>query len=198
MRLSLPRSVLSVLLSLILVFAVALAADAGKFHFKSSTFSSSSLTFNGVGVGLGNSDYLATMNATATVRALCENKGGTKAGGRNDIFVSLEGPQDQVIRTEDSGKTEVSLTVEDPTLADIDAPPSAKQDCPNGNWKVVDVVVLEWTSAHISITELGTDAVLFDQAYSCTGGGVTLDADGNPIDNGQGGYLLNVVSCQEA
>jgi hypothetical protein len=40
--------------------------------------------------------------------------------------------------------------------------------------------------------------VLFDQAYSCTGGGVTLDADGNPIDNGQGGYLLNVVSCQEA
>lgn len=198
MRLSLPRSVLSVLLSLVLVFAVALAADAGKFHFKSSTFSSSSLTFNGVGVGLGNSDYLATMNATATVRALCENKGGTRAAGRNDIFVSLEGPQDQIIRTEDSGKTTVSLTVEDPTLGDIDSPPSAKLDCPNGNWKIVDVVVLEWTAAHISITELGTDAVLFDQAYSCTGGGVVLDADGNPISNGQGGYLLNVVSCQEA
>lgn len=198
MRLTLPRSVLSVLLSLVLVFSVALAADAGKFHFKSSTFSTSSLTFNGVGVGLGNSDYLATMDATATVRALCENKGGTRAAGRNDIFVSLEGPQDQVIRTEDSGKTEVSLTVEDPTLGNLDGSPSSKQNCPNGNWKIVDVVVLEWTSAHITITELGTDAVLFDQAYSCAGGGVTLDADGNPIDNGQGGYLMNAVSCQEA
>ncbi len=198
MRLTLPRSVLSVLLSLILVFAVALAADAGKFHFKSSTFSSSSLTFNGVGVGLGNADYLATMDATATVRALCENKGGNRAAGQNDIFLSLDGPQDQVIRTEDSGKTEVSLTVEAPTLGDLDTPPSAKQNCPNGNWKIVDVVVLEWTSAHISITELGSDAVLFDQAYSCSGGGVVLDANGNPIPNGQGGYLLNVVSCQEA
>lgn len=198
MRLTMPRSVLSFLLVLVLVFAVALAAEAGKFHFKSSTFSSSSLTFNGVGVGLGNSDYLATMNATATVRALCENKGGNLAGGINDIFLSLEGPQDQVIRTEDSGKTEVSLTVEDPVLGDLDTTPSAKANCPNGNWKVVDVLVMEWTSAHISITELGTDAVLFDQAYDCSGGGVVLDANGNPISNGQGGYLLNVVSCQEA
>lgn len=198
MGLSLPRTVVSLLMSLVLVLSVALVADAGKFHFKSSDFSTGSLTFNGVGVGLGNSDYLATMDATATLRALCENKGGTKAAGRNDILVSAPGPQGQVIRTEDSGLTYVSLTVEDPILSDLSAPPSAKQDCPNGNWKIVDVVVLEWTSAHISITELGTEAVLFDQAYSCTGGGVVLDANGSPISNGQGGYLLNVVSCQEA
>jgi hypothetical protein len=185
-------------MSFLLVFAVALAADAGKFHFSSTAFSSGSLTFSGVGVGLGNSDYLATMDATATLRALCENKGGTKAGGRNDIFVSVPGPQDQVIRTDDSGRTSVSLTVEDPSLSDLSAPPSAKLDCPNGNWKIVDVVVLEWTSAHITIEELGTQAVLFDQAYNCSGGGVVLDADGNPVENGQGGYLLNVVSCGEA
>lgn len=192
------RAVGSLVMSFLLVFAVALAADAGKFHFNSINFSAGSLTFNGVGVGLGNSDYLATMDATATLRALCENKGGTKAGGRNDIFVSVPGPQDQVIRTEDSGKTSVSLTVEDPSLSDLSAPPSAKLDCPNGNWQVVDVVVLEWTSAHITIEELDTQAVLFDQAYICSGGGVVLDADGNPVENGQGGYLLNVVSCQEA
>jgi hypothetical protein len=185
-------------MSLFLVFAVALVADAGKFHFNSIGFSTGSLTFSGVGVGLGNTDYLATMDATATVRALCENKGGTKAGGRNDIFVSLAGPQDQVIRTEDSGKTFVSLTVEDPSLVNLDAPPSAKLNCPNGNWKVVDVVVFEWTSAHILIEELGTQAALFDQAYTCSGGGVVLDVNGNPVPNGQGGYLLNVVSCQEA
>lgn len=198
MRLTLPRAAVSLLMSLVLVLSVALVADAGKFHFKSTDFSIGSLTFNGVGVGLGNSDYLATMDATATLRALCENKGGTKAPGRNDILVSAPGPQDQVIRTEDSGLTYVSLTVEDPTLADLSAPPSAKQDCPNGKWKIVDLVVLEWTSAHITIEELGTEAVLFDQAYTCSGGGVVLDADGNPIENGQGGYLLNVVSCQEA
>ena len=188
----------SLVMSFFLVFAVALAADAGKFHFNFTAFSTGSLTFSGVGVGLGNSDYLATMDATATVRALCENKGGAKAGGRNDIFVSLAGPQDQVIRTEDSGKTFVSLTVEDPSLVNLDAPPSAKLDCPNGNWSVVGVVVVEWTSAHILIEELGTNDVLFDQGYTCSGGGVVFDADGNPVENGQGGYLLNVVSCEEA
>jgi hypothetical protein len=185
-------------MSFLLVFAVALAADAGKFHFNFTAFSSGSLTFSGVGVGLGNSDYLATMDATATLRALCENKGGAKAGGQNDIFVSLAGPQDQVIRTEDSGKTFVSLTVEDPPLSALGGALSAKQNCPNGNWQIVDVVVFEWTSAHILIEELGTQAPLFDQAYTCTGGGVVLDANGNPVPNGQGGYLLNVVSCQEA
>jgi hypothetical protein len=188
----------SLVMSFILVFAVAFAAGAGKFHFNFTTFSTGSLTFSGVGVGLGNTDYLATMDATATLRALCENKGGAKAGGRNDIFVSVPGPQDQVIRTEDSGKTFVSLTVEDPSLADLSAPPSAKQNCPNGNWSVVGVVVFEWTSAHILIEELGTNAALFDQAYTCSGGGVVLDANGNPVPNGQGGYLINVVSCQEA
>ena len=192
------RTAGSLVMSFLLVFAVALAADAGKFHFNFTAFSSGSLTFSGVGVGLGNSDYLATMDATATLRALCENKGGAKAGGQNDIFVSLAGPQDQVIRTEDSGKTFVSLTVEDPALSALGGALSAKQNCPNGNWQIVDVVVFEWTSAHILIEELGTQAPLFDQAYTCTGGGVVLDANGNPVPNGQGGYLLNVVSCQEA
>jgi hypothetical protein len=103
-----------------------------------------------------------------------------------------------VIRTEDSGKTFVSLTVEDPSLVNLDAPPSAKLNCPNGNWSVVGVVVVEWTSAHILIEELATNDVLFDQGYTCSGGGVVFDADGNPVENGQGGYLLNVVSCQEA
>lgn len=192
------RTAGSLVMSFLLVFAVALAADAGKFHFNFTAFSSGSLTFSGVGVGLGNSDYLATMDATATLRALCENKGGAKAGGQNDIFVSLAGPQDQVIRTEDSGKTFVSLTVEDPPLSALGGALSAKQNCPNGNWQIVDVIVFEWTSAHILIEELGTQAPLFDQAYTCTGGGVVLDANGNPVPNGQGGYLLNVVSCQEA
>jgi hypothetical protein len=188
----------SLVMSFFLVFAVALGADAGKFHFNFTAFSSGSLTFSGVGVGLGNSEYVATMDATATVRALCENKGGAKAGGRNDIFVSLAGPQAEEIRTEDSGKTFVSLTVDNPSLVDLGASPSAKLNCPNGNWSVVDVVVVEWTSAHILIEELGTQAALFDQGYSCSGGGVVFDADGNPVENGQGGYLLNVVSCEEA
>lgn len=192
------RTTVSVMISFVLVFALALSAGAGGFHFKSLSFSSGSLTFEGVGVGLGNTEYLATMDATATVRALCQNKGGTTAPGRNDIFVEMAGPQDQVIRTEDNGKTNVSLTVEDPILADLDAPPSAKLDCPNGKWSIVDVMVVEWTSAHVVISELGTGDSLFDQAYTCSGGGVVFGIDGNPVPDGQGGYLTSPVSCTEA
>lgn len=186
------------LLSSVLVFTVALAAGAGGFHFKSTAFTAGSLTFNGVGVGLGNTDYLATLDATATVRAMCQNKGGNLAPGRNDLLATIPGPQDQVIRTEDNGQTTVSLTVDDPSVVHLDEPPNTKKDCPNGKWTIVDVIVIEWTSAHVSIAELTTGDVLFDQEYVCSGGGVVLDGNGNPVGDGMGGYLFNPIACNEA
>ncbi len=192
------RNTVSFVVSMVLVVGLALAAGAGGFHFKSFSFAAGSLTFNGVGVGLGNTDYVATLDATATVRAMCVNKGGNAAPGRNDLQASVPGPQDQIINTQDNGQTEVSLTVEDPSIVHLDEPPSTKKDCPNGKWTITDVFVVEWTSAHLSIAELGTGEVLFDQQYACSGGGAALDGDGLPISDGMGGYLVNPISCVEA
>ena len=175
------RGVASITIAFVLVFTLALGAFAGGFHFKSFSFSTGSLTFDGVGVGLGNTEFTATLDATATVRANCVNKGGTESPGRNDLFASVSG-EDTVIRTDDRGQTAVSLTVADPTLPDLDAKPNTKKDCPNGNWKITDVIVVEWTSAHLLITELGTGEVVFEQDYICSGGG----------------YDLTPVSCTEA
>ncbi len=167
----------------VLVFATMLGAGAGGFHFKSAFFTSGSLTFNGVGVGLGNTAFDAVLSATATVRANCVNKGGTAAPGRNDILASVEGEATS-FTTDDRGQTNVVLTVADPGLPDLDSPPSTKANCPNGKWTIPSVDVLEWTSAHLLLTEMTTGAVLFEQDYICSGGGTKTDSNGNvmPLD----------------
>lgn len=182
------RRMFNALLVLVLVLGLALTAGAGGFHFKSVKFSSGSLTFTGVGVGLGNTAFQAELSATATVRAQCANKGGTTAQGRNDIFASVEGEPQLGGTDEDRGQTLIELSVPNPTLVDLDAPPSTKQDCPNGNWSVTGVEVREWTSAHLLITERVTNIVLFEQNYMCTGGGTLTDASGNVVP----------LSCVEA
>lgn len=185
------RTAKSIFISFVLIFSLALAAGAGGFHFKSGSFTSGSLTFNGVGVGFGNSDYVAVMDADATVRALCENKGGNIAPGQQELFASVPGAPDSIENTEENGQAAVSLTVEDPGVANL-VSPITKKDCPNGNWTAVDLIVVEWTSAHITITEMGTGEVLFDQAYVCSGGGDVLDSNGLPTG------AVNPVSCVEA
>lgn len=171
------RTFTSFVIAIVLVFATALGAGAGGFHFKTFVFISGSLTFDGVGVGLGNTAFDAVLSATATVRATCVNKGGTAAPGRNDIFAEVEG-QATSFTTDDRGNTNVVLTVADPGLPDLDSPPSAKADCPNGKWTIPSVDVLEWTSAHLLLTEMNTGAVLFEQDYICSGGGTKTGSNG--------------------
>jgi hypothetical protein len=163
-----------------MILALAMTAGAGSFRFKSIQFSSGSFVFEGVGVGLGNTAFDAVLSATATVRAQCTNKGGTTAPGRNDIFVSVEG-ETKSFTSDDRGQTNVLLEVEDPGLPDLDAPPSTKQNCPNGKWSISSVLVTEWTSAHLLLTEGTTGAVLFEQDYLCSGGGTLTDGNGNVI-----------------
>jgi hypothetical protein len=183
----LRRSFGSIAISMVMILALASSAGAGGFHFKSVKFVSGSLTFDGVGVGLGNTAFDAVLSATATVRAQCTNQGGTTAQGRNDILASVEGEATS-FTTDDRGQTNVVLTVEDPGLPDLGASPSAKQDCPNGKWTISSVAVREWTSAHLLLTEATTGAVLFEQDYLCSGGGTLTDAGGNVIP----------LSCVEA
>lgn len=174
------RTSISFVIALVLIVATALGAGAGGFHFKSASFTSGSLTFSGVGVGLGNTAYTAVLSATATVRAQCTNKGGTKADGRNDLFASVEGDAMDG-STDDRGQTTLSLTVENPGLPDLDAPPNTKQDCPNGNWQITGLGVVEWTSAHLLLTATNDGSILFEQDYVCSGGGTKTDSVGNVL-----------------
>jgi hypothetical protein len=82
--------------------------------------------------------------------------------------------------TNDRGQTTLSLTVKNPGLPDLDAPPNTKQDCPNGNWQITGLGVVEWTSAHLLLT--ATDgSILFEQDYVCSGGGTKTDSSGNVL-----------------
>jgi hypothetical protein len=149
------------------VVATAAGAAAGSFHFRTSSFSLGSLTFNGIAVGLGNADYTFELVGTATVRANCVNPGGTEAQGRNDLSVSVSNTA--VASTDENGQTPVSITVEDPTLADFggSAPSKKQAGCPNGNWTVANVTVVGWTAAHLTVTDNSAGEIVFEQSYSC-------------------------------
>ncbi len=188
--------ILAVALALVLMTTT--AAYGGKFHFKSSFFSSGSLTFEGVGVGLGNTEYFATLDAKATVRALCVNGYGQEVLGKNAIK-NVSGPQDQIVQTEDRGKTLVSLTVEEPAIEDLYKAPKPWNECPYyGYWSINEIVVTEWTSAKLVIKELGTHDLLYGQSFECSGGGVKVDHYGHPVRDESGELVIKPVSCTEA
>lgn len=167
------RLMLTVFLAMVLVVSAATGAFAGRFHFTTLDFSSGSFIFSGTAVGLGNGEYTLYLEATAAVTAQCENKGGTQASGRNALSTSVSGST--TFDTDENGTATVQLEVDDPTLLSFgDAPPSNKEaGCPNGNWSVVGVQVVEWTGAHLTVTD-SSGTVVFDQEYACSGIDATL------------------------
>jgi hypothetical protein len=159
-------------IAMLLVVMSAVGASAGSFHFKTSSFTLGSLTFNGIAVGLGNAGYTVELTGTATVRANCVNPGGSQAPGRNDLFTAVTNTTS--LTTGSNGQATVNLTVHDPTLADFgSAPPSKKEaGCPNGNWTVANITVIGWTAAHLTVVEAATGRSVLDQRYTCgTSGG---------------------------
>jgi len=101
----------------------------------------SRMVFDGVLLGLGSNVAWVDLEIKGFVRAICENKGGTQAAGRNYIQVgvtALGGP----FPTDSNGRADVHFEADEPTLPDlVDPSPSPKEaGCPNGNWKVVDIL----------------------------------------------------------
>jgi hypothetical protein len=144
-------------------------ARAGNFHFNFINFSlGGSLVMNGLLAGTGNSDSEVTLTGYGTVTAMCENKGGKQAPGRNPIAVNVQ--QTNVFSSDQNGHTLVEVHAPDPTSPEFEPSPTPKQaGCPNGNWKVVDIVdgSTDWTAATVVVKD-GLGAIQLDLSFTCT------------------------------
>jgi hypothetical protein len=157
------------LVALLLSGILVPAARAGKFHFtgNSVTFFLGSLGMEGTLAGLGNEVAEVTLTGYGTVEAMCQNKGGQQAPGRNAIVVNTQ--QTEVFVTDQNGMALVQVIAPDPTAPGFEPSPTPKQaGCPNGNWEV-DIVdgSTDWNAATIVVKdEFGQ--VQLDLSYTCT------------------------------
>lgn len=158
---------LTAILILLLVFVP--AAFAGEFHFNSIIFEiGHSLLFNGVVVGLGNENTQVSLTATGSATAMCENKGGKQAQGRNPISVEVE--QVVTVTTDSNGRAVVTVIAPDPTSGEFEPSPTPKDaGCPNGNWDVTGIMddSTNWTGARVVVLD-EAGVVQIDLSFTCT------------------------------
>jgi len=152
---------------LLLIFVP--AALAGKFHFNSLDFSvGHSLVLEGTLVGLGNEAAQVDLTAVGSVTALCENRGGQQAPGRNPISVEVE--QVVTVTSDSDGRALVFVLAPDPTSPEFEPSPTPKEaGCPNGNWSVVDILdsSTNWSAARIVVLD-EAGIIQIDQSFACT------------------------------
>ena len=156
------------ILTLIVASVLASSALAGKFHFNNLDFNlGGSLVLQGSLVGLGNQVAQVTLTGYGNVWAMCENKGGQQAPGRNPIFVEVQ--QSGVYISEDNCRALVRVVAPDPTEPEFAPSPTPKQaGCPNGNWVVVGIMddSTDWTAARVVVKdEFGQ--IQIDQFFTC-------------------------------
>ena len=150
------------------------AQAGGSFHFNSTNFSLGSLDMTGDLVGLGNEGGSVTLIGYGTVTAMCKNKGGTQAPGRN--LIQAVSQASDTFTIDSNGHAYISLKAADPQLSDIDPSPTPKSaGCPNGNWSVVALEdgSMTWTSAEIIVTD-SFGIVQLDLFFTCS-----FDENGN-------------------
>jgi hypothetical protein len=158
----------SILAALLLAGLLGQAAQAGNFHFNNLTFNLGSLIARGTLVGLGNQAAEVTLTAYGKVTALCQNKGGQQAPGRNPIVINTQ--QTRVFVTDQNGRALVEVRAPDPSFTNIKPSPTPKEaGCPNGNWAVVGVVdgSTNWTAARIVVKD-EAGRVQLDLSFTCT------------------------------
>ena len=159
---------IAVVLALGLAGFLVQAARAGNFHFTNVFFQLGSLEMQGDLAGLGNQPAEITLTGYGSAQALCQNKGGRQAPGRNPIVVNTQ--RTAVFVTDESGHAEVLVTAPDPTLADVDPSPTPKQaGCPNSNWEVVGFAErsMNWTAATLVVRD-EAGVIQLSLSYACT------------------------------
>lgn len=175
------RKLISSLLALMLLLLVILpvyAAISGVFNFTRG-----SIILSGVIRGLGNTnknEVITVLDATAQVYALCQNKGGNIAPGRNPISLTLN-VQSEPLQADRNGVASVNIVIDDPsTFAGTPVSPTPKQaGCPNGNWKVVGIQPdsVRWVSTKVVVLKNGSQELV--KSYSCNDDGATLTCNEN-------------------
>ena len=126
-------------------------------------FDLGSLIASGIFGGLGNQDVKVTLTAQGIPVVTCTNQGGNMAPGQNPPKVTSSGQQ--TLHHETYTKNGTSpFRVEAPnTTGGLTA---VQLGCPNNNWTAA-VIFVYWTNANITVTELISGAVLFQQNYTC-------------------------------
>lgn len=103
------------------------------------------LTCSGKAAGLGNAPSAAFLTAdTVTATYECVNHGGNVAPGQPIVEQNVTGPTQTI--TPHNGQITFSPTIPPPT------PPSAKVECPNGNW-TVRITSLTYTNVVLHIQQ---------------------------------------------
>ncbi len=156
-----------ILAALLLAGLLAQATQAGNFHFNSLTFELGSFIARGNLAGLGNQAAEVTLTAFGKVTALCQNKGGQQAPGRNPIAVDTQ--ETDHFFTDENGNALVEVIAPDPTFADVEPSPTPKDaGCPNGNWTVVGILdgPTNWTAARIVVKD-ESGLVQLDLSFAC-------------------------------
>jgi hypothetical protein len=139
-------------------FTFAPAAFADSPHFIGTPTCTKSLstglTCKGKAAGLGNGPSAAFLTAESVEATyVCVNHGGNVAPGQPIVTQEVIGPTQTI--TPHNGQITFSPTIPPP------APPSAKTECPNGNW-TVRLTSLTYTNVVLHIQQPpGTDILTF-------------------------------------
>ena len=130
-----------IFLALVLALVMVASAIAGNMHFTGGGGSwSSPVHITADVAGLGNEVAFVDATLIGSIRAICTNKGGTSAPGRNYISASVSvsaGP----FPSDSNGHAHIEFSAPVPTTASFKRSPSPKEaGCPSGNWTVTGVL----------------------------------------------------------
>lgn len=150
--------VVSALVVAAFTFAVAAYAESPHFIGNPSCTKNANtgvLTCSGKAAGLGNGPTAAFLTADSVSATYeCVNKGGNVAPGQPVVLQDVHGPTQTI--TPHNGQITFAPTLSPPT------PPSAKDECPNGNWSVRRTS-LTYTNVVLHIQQPpGTDVLTFN------------------------------------
>jgi hypothetical protein len=133
--------------ALLITATVALAAVT--FHSGPTvTFSGATATATFNVSGLGNDPAFAFLNVNGFATYECRTKGGNAAPGQNPVPASGSSGPVQLNNSQKNGRDDVTVS------ATLTSPPtpSPEDQCPNGNWRVVQTG-LTVTSATLRIEQ---------------------------------------------
>jgi len=152
------RFSIAVLLAMLMLVLSVSAAFAQSPHFIGTPTCTKSvstgLTCSGKAAGLGNGPTLAFLTAdSVTATFVCVNHGGNVAPGQPIVTQNVTGPTETI--APHNGQITFSPTIPPPPT------PSAKTECPNGNW-TVRLTSLTYTNVVLHIQQPpGTDVLTF-------------------------------------
>ena len=157
-------SMLSVLLAAVMITSTVSAGGNVRLSggVDNVTWSLGSLVADATLVGLGKTDVTANLEARGLPVIICTNYGSNDVPGHSYPKITASGKQelfgDDVFRR--NGKSPFRVKTEDLTISWSEA------GCPNPNWSA-RINFVFWTDATITVKDLASGEVLFEQFYEC-------------------------------